>query len=164
MRRLAVPGWCLPLLAACAIGGPVVAPVPGAPAGPRLVLDVTNESPDERSIGFEWEGQTSAGGGEGPIAACHREAMQFGPLSGEYRVLVDGEAVWNGVAPNGLGADAVAVIRVRIGPDGAVNVAEPILVAAAPNVSAEIPGCAGSGVRPPGRAPDRVEASSAPRA
>lgn len=135
MRRLSVAVGSL-LLAGCM-------PAPAAPApvaGPTLVIDVTNGSSEEVILGFEWESVGAGGSGETFVAPCRREAAPFSTVSGEYRVLVDGEEVAGGSVPDEAGADAFFVIRVRVGPDGEAEAAPPVVVLREPPyVSAAIP-------------------------
>jgi hypothetical protein len=108
------------MLAACA---PVVVQLPDGPLqGPQLAIQVANASDREVAVGYEFEAGTTGGGGEGTVASCEQVSMPFGPVSGQYRVLIDGAPVHEAAAPAGVRADAWFVVRVTIGPDGEAEV------------------------------------------
>ena len=137
MRRAVVAA--LPVvLAACAFGGRVEAP---APAGPTLVLDITNRSADDVAVGFEFESPGTGGTGEVLATACRRDATPLSTIVGTYHVTVDGKTVWEDAVPPGAGPDRFLVIGVRIGSDGEVEVAPPVILAAQPNRGIAIPDC-----------------------
>ena len=64
-----------------------------------------------------------------------------GTIFGSYRITVAGKKVLEDTVPPNAGSDHFLVIRVRIGPDGEVEVAPPVILATQPNLSAAIPGC-----------------------
>jgi hypothetical protein len=137
MRRAFVAA--LPVvLAACAFGGRVEAPVP---AGPTLVLDVTNRTADDVAVGYEFEAPGTGGTGEAIATACRRDATMLSSVVGTYHVTVDGKTVWEDAVPPGAGRERFLVIRVQIGSDGEVEVAPPVILAAQPNVGVAIPDC-----------------------
>ena len=103
-------------LAACA---PVVVQLPDGPlTGPQLAIQVANASDREVAVGYEFEAGNTGGGGEGTVASCEQVAIPFGPVSGQYRVLIDGAPVHEAAAPAGVPGDVWFVVRVTIGPDG----------------------------------------------
>ena len=135
MRRLTVAASSL-IVAGC-VTGQTIQP----PQGPTLVIDVTNASDREVVVASEFDSPGSSGNGESLAAACRREATPVFPVTGDYRVSVDGEAVVDGVVQAADGTGRFLVIRVFIGPDGVVEAAAPVILALAPDVSAAIPGC-----------------------
>jgi hypothetical protein len=137
MRRSAVAALPL-MLAACVLGGRVEAP---ELSGPTLVLDVTNGSDSDLAVGYEFESPGTSGTGETLATACRREAIPLSSVIGTYHVTVDGKTVSEDGVPLHADAGSFLVIRVRIGPDGEVEVAPPIILAAQPNLSVAIPGC-----------------------
>jgi hypothetical protein len=137
MRRSAVAALPL-MLAACVLGGRVEAP---ELSGPTLVLDVTNGSDSDLAVGYEFESPGTSGTGETLATACRREATPLSSVIGTYHVTVDGKTVSEDRVPLHADAGSFLVIRVRIGPDGEVEVAPPIILAAQPNLSVAIPGC-----------------------
>ncbi len=140
MRRLAVAVGSV-LLAGCAPTVPAVAP--DLPA-PMLVVDVTNASVDEVVLGFEFEAQGTSGGGESLLAPCRRDAMPLASISGDYSISVDGETVFEGAVPQRASSETFLVVRLRIGPDGEVEVTAPGVALQPPRVSTALPGCGGS--------------------
>ena len=137
MRRAVVAALPV-LLAACVFGGRVEAP---APAGPTLVLDVTNRTADDVAVGYEFEAPGTGGTGEALATACRRDATPLSTVVGSYHVTVDGKTVWEDAVPPGAGPDRFLVIGVRIGSDGEVEVAPPVILAAQPNRGIAIPDC-----------------------
>jgi hypothetical protein len=142
VRRLAVVGGGVLALAGCVVGAPAPAPGPGA----QLVLDVTNASAQDRSVGYEYEFSNGGGAAETLIEGCHRTAVDVGnpPAEGPVttsRILLDGEPVSDVVMPPAAFAGAHIVIRIRIGPAGDVDVDPPVVVRDAPNVNVALPGC-----------------------
>jgi hypothetical protein len=135
MRRLTVAASSL-ILAGC-----VTAQTTQPPQGPTLVIDVTNASDREVVVATEFDSPGSSGNGESLAAACRREATPVFPVTGDYRVSVDGEAVADGVVQASDGTGRFLVIRVFVGPDGDVEAAAPVILASAPDVSSAIPGC-----------------------
>jgi hypothetical protein len=134
MRRLTVAASSL-ILAGCVTGQTT------QPQGPTLVIDVTNASDREVVVASEFDSPGSSGNGESLAAACRREATPVFPVTGDYRVSVDGEAVADGVVQASDGTGRFLVIRVFVGPDGDVEAAAPVILASAPDVSSAIPGC-----------------------
>jgi hypothetical protein len=124
-------GACMP--------GVTVDPV--AAAGPTLVLDMTNASSRERSVGYDFDGDGMSGTGEGLLGACARQVSPYGEVGGTYTIRVDGTSVLEGtVPPNGAGG--YLVIRVTITADGEVGVGAPTLVRREPALLMNpIPGC-----------------------
>ena len=138
MRRVVVAA--LPVvLAACAFGGRVEAPAPG---GPTLVLDITNRTADDVAVGYEFEAPGTGGTGEVLATACRRDATPLSTIVGTYHVTVNGKTVWEDAVAPGAAAEGFLVIRVRIGPDGEVEVAPPVILAAQPRLGVAIPDCA----------------------
>ena len=108
------------VLAACA---PVGVQLPDGPLeGPQLAIQVANASDREVAVGYEFEAVNSGGGGEGTVGSCEQVSIPFGPVAGQYRVLIDGAPVHEAAAPAGVPADAWFVVRVTIGPDGEAEV------------------------------------------
>jgi len=137
MRRIVVAALPL-MLAACALGGRSEA---SDPSGPTLGLDITNASDRDVVVGYEFEAPGSGGSGEVFQTACRRDAARFQTIVGSYHVTVEGKTVWEDTVPANAGSDRFLVIRVRIGPDGEVEIAPPVILAAQPNLSVAIPGC-----------------------
>lgn len=137
MRRSAVAALPL-MLAACVLGTRVEAP---ELSGPTLVLEVANSSDGDVAVGYEFESPGTSGTGETLAAACRREAVPLSSVIGTYDVTVEGKKVWEDAVPLHADAGSFLVIRVRIGPDGEVEVAPPVILAAQPNLSVAIPGC-----------------------
>jgi hypothetical protein len=139
MRRLAFAAAAL-LLTGCAPVGPTVVTEPVE--APDLVLDVTNATPQEVVIGWEFEADGHSGSGEALIAACRRESMVPSVINGGYTISVNGETVAEGTVPERAGAETFLVVRVRIGPDGDVDVDPPgVALQPPPAVGANLPGC-----------------------
>ena len=135
MRRIAALSSVV--LAGCA-GQTFVAPADDT--GPMLVIDVANESASDMSVGNEYEFEGVSGAGEGLVPACRRETLPLASIQGDYRILVDGKVVHEGVAPAGR-PDTFFVVRVHIDPDGQVEVMVPGVMLREPIASADIPGC-----------------------
>jgi hypothetical protein len=115
----------------------VVTVDPEQPTGPTLVVDITNRSDAERTLGYEFNAGNTSGGGEGTLLACERTVMPFGAIGGRYTVVVDGQPVTEGTLPPNLPADRFVVVRVTIAADGTATAAEPILVAREPPLESE---------------------------
>jgi hypothetical protein len=140
-RRLSIrpAGGLVSLLLSACVSGVTVEPA--AAAGPTLVIDVTNASPDERSVGYEYDGGAMSGGGEGTLGACERQVTPFGEVRGSYIVTIDGTSVLDGTVPPNL-MGGYLVIRVTMTTDGEVSAAPPTLVLREPAmVMNPIPGC-----------------------
>jgi hypothetical protein len=127
-RSVAGFGTAATLLAGCAIAGDrfevvepaePAPPVPGA-VGPALVLDVTNASDADVSVGYEFADGASTGVGEGVAASCERSVTPYGPIGGTYEIVVDGTAVHEGRVPDA--AALVLVVTVVIDADGDASV------------------------------------------
>jgi hypothetical protein len=117
--RLASPLLAALVLAGCA---PVVVQIADGPLeGPQLAIQVANASEREVEVSYDYEAVNTGGGGGGSVASCEQVSIPFGAVAGQYRVLVDGEAVHEAAAPAGP-ADAWFVVRVSIGPDGDAEV------------------------------------------
>lgn len=115
---------------------------PGQPVGPTLVIDVTNGSDAERSIGYEFEMGSMSGGGEGMLLACERTVLPFGEIGSSFSVLVDGHSVMEETLPPGIPADRFVVVRVTIAADGTATAVAPVLAARMPPIQTQqIPGC-----------------------
>jgi hypothetical protein len=108
--------------------------------GPTFVVEVSNNSTNQVSVGYEVTAAGMSTGAEMLAPACRIETMAS-TASGEYQVLVAGKSVAEGAVPGGIGDDRSVVIRLRIDPDGEVEAAPPLVMATQPNVSAAIPGC-----------------------
>jgi hypothetical protein len=128
----------MPAIVAGCVGGDLAA----APdqTGPTLVVEVSNFSADEIRVGYEFTADGLGGSGGMLVPACRLET-QVSMVIGEYEVLVEGKSVADGTVPGGIADDKFFIIRLRIGPDGAVAAAPPLVMATQPNVSAAIPGC-----------------------
>ena len=137
MRRIVVAALSV-VLTACALAGRSEAP---DPSGPTLGLDITNASDRDVVVGYEFGAPGSGGSGEVFQTACRRDAARFQTIVGSYHVTVEGKTVWEDTVLANAGSDEFLVIRVRIGPDGGVEVAPPVILAAQPNVGVAIPGC-----------------------
>jgi hypothetical protein len=138
-RRLA-PGAALLALTACMPAGVTVDP--GQPIGPTLVIDITNRSDAERTIGYEFDMGSMSGGGEGTLLACERSVMPFGEIGSNFTILVDSEPVIEETLPPGIPPDRFVVVKVTVAEDGTATAAAPVLAARMPPVqSAPIPGC-----------------------
>ncbi len=129
--RRASAGALLAVLLGC---GPIIVPVhdravaepaPMEPPAPELLLDVFNHSATELDVGYEFEADNVAGGGEGLIAACERHMMPFGMVAGDFEVLVDREVVLAGAVPRGAPDDGFLVVVITIEPDGTVEPVPP---------------------------------------
>ena len=140
MRRLAVAaGFSIILVAGCAMRS---GPDPAAePEGPTLVLDVTNESDRDVVVGYDFESAAMSGTGESFFPACRREATPHSTISGDYRVVVDGEVVLEDSVPPRASADTFLVVRMRIAPDGEVEVVAPGVMQEPLEAHTAIPGC-----------------------
>jgi hypothetical protein len=115
---------------------------PGQPVGPTLIIDATNRSDAERSIGYEFEAGGTSGGGEGTLLACERSVLPFGEIASSFSVMVDGHPVMEETLPPGIPPDRFVVVRVTIAEDGTATAAEPVLAARMPPVAgAPIPDC-----------------------
>ena len=134
MRLLAI-GLMSALLAGCMSGRSGPAPAPG----PMLVLEVTNQSSGQPVVSYEFTDVEMSGSGETSVVPCRREAVPISTISGDYRVLVDGEEVAEGRVPAGAGPEDVFVIRIRIAPGGEVEAAPPVVLSQPPIDSAAIP-------------------------
>ena len=108
--------------------------------GPTFVVEVSNNSANEVSVGYEVMAAGTSTGAEMLAPACRIETMAS-TASGEYQVLVEGKSAAEGIVPDVIGEDRSLVIRLRIDPDGEVEAAPPLVMATQPNVSAAIPGC-----------------------
>ena len=104
---------------------------PAEPAGPILVVAVTNRSDENRFVEYEHQAETAAGGGGGEVS-CGSTVMEFGQVSGSYRLMVDDQEVASGQVPRGVGPDAYVVFQIEIAADGSVSVAGPDLLARPP--------------------------------
>ena len=106
------------------------------------MLDVTNRSDSDVAVGYEFESPGNGGSGGALATACRRDAAPYSTIFGSYRITVAGKTGPGG-APSraNAGSDRFLVIRVRVGPDGEVEVAPPVILAAQPNLSVAIPGC-----------------------
>jgi hypothetical protein len=103
-------------------------------------VELSNGSVDQVAIGYEFTAGGTSGVGEMLVPSCRRETLAS-TVSGDYKVTVEGKSVVEGSVPGGLEDDQFFVIRLRIGPDGEVEAAPPLVMATQPNVSAAIPGC-----------------------
>jgi hypothetical protein len=101
--------------------------------GPTLVLDVTNASSAEHTIGYEWTADDGGGSGESTTASCERVAQEFGEIRGDYSFQVDGISVLEGTVPPNAPPGGYLVIRVSIEPDGTTTAAAPLFLARAPD-------------------------------
>lgn len=117
--RLASPLLAALVLAGCAPVGVQIAD--GPLEGPQLAVQVANASDREVEVGYAYEAVNEGGEGGGSVASCEQVSIPFGAVAGQYRVLVDGEAVHQAAAPAGP-ADAWFVVRVSINPDGDAEV------------------------------------------
>ena len=91
-------------------------------------------------VGFEFTAEGIGGSGGMPVPTCRLETL-VSTVIGDYEIFVEGKSVADGTVPGGIADDQFFIIRVRIGPDGEVAAAPPLVMATQPNVSAAIPGC-----------------------
>ena len=118
------------MLAGCIpVGGPQVAPA--QPAGPILVMIITNDSGEDRMVEYEaeTEGSASAGGGQ---VGCGTTVMEFGAVSGSYELRVEGEDVAAGEVPSGVNPRSYLVFEVAIAEDGSTEVVGPAVAQRVP--------------------------------
>ena len=114
---------------------------PAAVAGPTLVLDMTNASSREWSVGYDFDGDGMSGTGEGLLAACERQVSPYGEVRGTYTIRLDGTSVLDGTVPPNV-AGGYLVIRVTITADGEVSAGAPTLVRREPALLMNpVPGC-----------------------
>jgi hypothetical protein len=111
----------------------------GPNPGPTLVVDVANRSDRDVAVGYEYEAFGTSGLGEALSTACRREALQFEPISGQYKIFVDGDAVTNGMVATLPGE--FLVLTLRIHENGGIEVAEPVTRAQAPETNVTIASC-----------------------
>jgi hypothetical protein len=138
-RSIRVVGGPVSLLLCACVSGVTVDRATAT--GPTLVLDVTNASSDQRSVGYEFDGDGTSGAGEGLLSACERQVQPYGEVLGSYSIEIDGTSVLDGtVPPNAAGA--YLVVRVQISADGSRTAAAPLVLRDMPEAETRaIPGC-----------------------
>ena len=100
--------------------------------GPTLVLDVTNASSDDVSVGYRFDGEATSGAGEGLSGACERLVQPYGEVLGTYSIEIDGTSALDAMVPPNA-AGAFLLIRVTIAADGSPTVAAPLLLRQMPD-------------------------------
>jgi hypothetical protein len=121
---------------------PMPEPAPGmGPPGPAMVIEITNLGADA-TLSFRFDSPISSGRGEGLVEACTVTTHDWGPIMGDYALLVDGKVVHEAQVAPGVGDDAHVFVRLQVGRDGGVRVLGPELRAAMPPLgSRPVPGC-----------------------
>jgi hypothetical protein len=136
----------LALAAAILVAGclPVVDRVevrPGEPAGPTIVLDVTNGSPDDVDVSYRNEVPAGENGGGGTIPGCMRLAMDLGSVVGVVRIDVDGVEIGQVTVPADAPPDRFVVVPVFIGAGGEPGLGATRMVVDRPVTDLQLSGC-----------------------
>lgn len=131
---------CMPAVVPIQQQAPAEAP---HPQGPQLAVDVTNMSAQPLDIAYEFEGDNSAGGGEGPVLPCNQSVMPFAMIAGEYVLTLEGASILEGTVPPRLPPEAWLLVRVVIGADGELDVIGPVSLPRAPEFESRSLGACG---------------------
>ncbi len=130
------PFLALVITTACfPVSGPAVGPA--QIRGPSVALVVTNRTNENRVIGYEFEAESTAGGGEGEVP-CGRTVILFGELVGSYVILADGQPVAEGQVPAAARAGTFLVFRIEIDEEGSASAMGPDVRAQPPDEQALI--------------------------
>lgn len=95
----------------------------GPPAvGPQLMLEVTNRSTDPVEVGYDFEADSSSGGGSASVSGCERLLVQFGEVGGTLRISTGGEVIDESRVQPGIPPNSYLVATIEIGADGASEI------------------------------------------